>query len=142
MEAKVKWLDGIGFESTTGSGHTIVMDGSAEFGGKDRGARPMEMLLLGLGGCASIDVILILQKAKQDVIDCIAEIKAERSDSIPKVFTNIHMHFKVIGNDISEKRVQRAIALSAEKYCSASFMLAKTATITHSFEVLTPTNNA
>jgi putative redox protein len=112
------------------------MDGPPEAGGRDLGIRPMEMLLLGLGGCASFDVVMILQKAKQDLVDCEVEISARRADSLPKVFTDIHLHFVVKGNNLSSERVKRAIALSAEKYCSASLMLGKTATITHDFEVI------
>jgi len=136
MKATVTWLDNVSFAGETGSGHTIIMDGSPEFGGQDKGARPMEMLLLGLGGCTSFDVMLILKKAKQDVTDCVAEITAQRAESDPKVFTKIHVHFKVSGRNIKENRVQRAIELSATKYCSASIMLSQAAEITHDYEII------
>ncbi len=135
MNTRVKWLDHMSFVGESGSGHSVVMDGPPEYGGRDLGIRPMEMLLLGLGGCASFDVVSMLKKSKQDLVDCEVEITAKRADSEPKVFTNIHMHFIVSGNDISEKKVIRAIELSAEKYCSASIMLGKTAKITHDYEL-------
>ena len=135
MKARIKWLDNMSFVGESGSGHSIVMDASPEVGGRDLGARPMEMLLLGLGGCSSIDVLMILQKARQDVTDCTVEIEALRADKEPKVFTKIHLHFVVEGRNLSDKRVERAIKLSAEKYCSASLMLEKSAEITHDYEV-------
>ncbi len=135
MKTRVKWLDNMSFVGESGSGHSIVMDGPPEFGGRNLGVRPMEMLLLGLGGCASFDVVSMLKKSKQDITDCEVEISAQRAESEPKVFTKIHLHFIVSGNDLSEKRIKRAIELSAEKYCSASIMLGKTATVTHNFEL-------
>lgn len=135
MKARVRWLEPMGFVGETGSGHSIVMDGSPEFGGRDLGARPMEMLLLGMGGCTSFDVMLILQKARQKVTDCVAEISAERAETDPKVFTKIHVHFVITGHALSEKHVARAIQLSSEKYCSASIMLGATAEITHDYEI-------
>lgn len=135
MKARVRWLEPMGFVGETGSGHSIVMDGPPEFGGRDMGARPMEMLLLGMGGCTSFDVMLILQKARQKVTDCFVEITAERAETEPKVFTKIHVHFVVTGQAISEKHVARAIQLSSEKYCSASIMLGATAEITHDYEI-------
>ncbi|MEN9501480.1 MAG: hypothetical protein RI964_765 [Pseudomonadota bacterium] len=137
MKARVKWLDNMSFVGESGSGHSVVMDGPPELGGRNLGVRPMEMLLLGLGGCASFDVVLILQKSKQAVTDCEVEITAERADTEPKVFTRIHLHFIVKGHDLAVEKVERAIRLSAEKYCSASIMLGKTATVTHDFEVCT-----
>ena len=136
MRASVKWLGGRAFEGTPASGHTVIMDSSPDFGGEDKGIRPMEMLLLGLGGCTSIDVMNILQKSRQDVTDCVAEIEAERADTEPKVYTRIHVHFKVTGRGVDPARVERAIALSAEKYCSASIMLGKTAEMSHDFEII------
>jgi len=136
MKSRVKWLDNMSFVGESGSGHSVVMDGPPEFGGRNLGVRPMEMLLLGLGGCASFDVVSMLKKSKQDLIDCEVEISAERASSEPKVFTKIHLHFILSGPNLSAKRVERAIELSAEKYCSASIMLAKTADITHDFEIL------
>lgn len=135
MKARVKWLDNMSFVGESGSGHSVVMDGPPELGGRNLGVRPMEMLLLGLGGCSSFDVVLILQKSKQQVMDCEVEIEAERADNEPKVFTRIHLHFIVTGRNLSTDKVARAIKLSAEKYCSASIMLAKTAEVTHDFEV-------
>lgn len=136
MKAEVKWLGGRAFEGTPDSGHSVIMDSSPAFGGEDRGVRPMELLLLGMGGCTSIDVMNILEKARQDVSGCVAEISAERADEDPKVFVRIHVHFKVTGRNVEAKRVERAIELSAEKYCSASIMLGKTAEITHDFEII------
>jgi putative redox protein len=137
VKARIKWLDNMSFVGESGSGHSVVMDGPPELGGRNLGVRPMEMLLLGLGGCASFDVVLILQKSKQAVTDCEVEITAERADTEPKVFTRIHLHFIVKGHDLAVEKVERAIRLSAEKYCSASIMLGKTATVTHDFEVCT-----
>lgn len=136
MKAEVKWLGGRAFEGTPDSGHGVIMDSSPAFGGEDRGARPMELLLLGMGGCTSIDVMNIMEKSRQDVSGCVAEISAERADEDPKVFVRIHVHFKITGRNVEAKRVERAIALSAEKYCSASIMLGKTAEITHDFEII------
>jgi len=136
MKTRVKWLDNMSFVGESGSGHSIVMDGPPEFGGRNLGVRPMEMLLLGLGGCASFDVVSMLKKSKQDLVDCEVEIAAERASEEPKVFTKIHLHFIISGNDLSEKRVKRAIELSAEKYCSASIMLGKTAEVTHDYELI------
>jgi putative redox protein len=124
------------FAASGDSGHTVLMDASPDVGGQDRGSRPMELLLMGLGGCSSIDVMMMLNKSRQDVIGCRAVIEAERADAIPAVFTRIHVHFKVSGRGISEKHVERAVRLSAEKYCSASIMLAQVAEMTHSFEVI------
>ncbi|MCF6190717.1 MAG: OsmC family protein [Cocleimonas sp.] len=135
MKTRVKWLDNMSFVGESGSGHSIVMDGPPEFGGRNLGVRPMEMLLLGLGGCASFDVVSMLKKSKQDLIDCEVEITAERADTEPKVFTKIHLHFIISGNNLSDKRVARAIELSAEKYCSASIMLGKTARVTHDYKI-------
>lgn len=136
MKARVKWLDNMSFVGESGSGHSVVMDGPPEAGGRDLGIRPMEMLLLGMGGCASFDVVSILKKTRQDVTHCEAHLSAERAETEPKVFTTINMHFVVTGNDLSESKVEKAVALSAEKYCSASIMLGKTAKITHSFEII------
>lgn len=135
MKARVKWLDNMSFVGESGSGHSVVMDGPPELGGRNLGVRPMEMLLLGLGGCSAFDVVLILQKSKQQVVDCEVQIEAERAEKEPKVFTRIHLHFIVTGRNLAEDKVERAIKLSAEKYCSASIMLAKTAEVTHDFEM-------
>ncbi|MBE9515493.1 MAG: OsmC family protein [Proteobacteria bacterium] len=136
MKASIEWTGDAGFLGKTASGHAVQMDGPPDHGGKNQGPRPMEMLLLGLGGCASFDVTLILQRGRQAISGCRAEIEAERAEEEPKVFTRIHLHFIVEGAGLDPKRVERAISLSAEKYCSASIMLAKTAEITHDFEII------
>ncbi|NOR70446.1 MAG: OsmC family protein [Methylomarinum sp.] len=136
MKATVKWIDGRAFLGESGSGHTVVMDGPADHGGRNIGIRPMEMILLGLGGCSSYDVMDILQKGRNDVVDCVAELTAERVDAIPSVFSKIHLHFKVTGRNLKDSVVERAVKLSAEKYCSASIMLGKSVEITHDFEVI------
>ena len=138
MKCRVKWLDHMSFVGESDSGHSVVMDGAAEAGGRNLGVRPMEMLLLGLGGCTGFDVVSILHKSRQQIVDCEVEIEAERAESIPKVFTRIHLHFIVSGRDLDPKKVEKAVQLSADKYCSASRMLEKTAEITHDFEVVNP----
>lgn len=136
LKARVRWLAPMGFVGESGSGHAVVMDGPPEHGGSDLGVRPMEMLLLGLGGCASFDVVHILKKSRQNVTDCETLITADRAETEPKIFTRIHLHFVVTGKGLSEKQVSRAIQLSSEKYCSASIMLGKSAEITHDYEIL------
>ncbi|MCB2426973.1 OsmC family protein [Methylophaga pinxianii] len=136
MKARVKWVEDVLFVGESGTGHTIVMDGPEESGGHGTGMRPMELLLLGLGGCTSFDVIDILKKSRQDVTDCVVEVSAERSEEAPKVFTKIHVHYTVTGRNLKANFVDRAVKLSTEKYCSASIMLAKTAEITHDYEVI------
>jgi len=136
MEVKVKWVDGMMFLGESESGHTVTMDGPPNLGGRNMGVRPMELLLLGMGGCTSFDVMQMLQKGRQQVTDCVAEITAERVDTVPKVFSSIHVHFVVTGKDLKTSAVERAVKLSAEKYCSASIMLEKAVTITHDFEVV------
>ena len=135
MKTSLTWAGGAAFVGETASGHKLVMDGPPEGGGRELGPRPMETLLLGMGGCTAYDVVSILKKAKQDVHDCRIEMTAERAEEVPKVFTKIHVHFIVTGRDIKGKQVERAVSLSAEKYCSASIMLAKSVEITHSFEI-------
>lgn len=135
MKCRVKWLDHMSFVGESGSGHSVVMDGAPDAGGRDLGIRPMEMLLLGLGGCTAFDVVSILHKSRQQIRDCEVEIEAERATDIPKVFTKIHVHFIVSGKDLYSGRVARAVELSADKYCSASRMLEKAAEITHDFEI-------
>lgn len=135
MQARVKWVGHMSFLGESGSGHSVVMDGPPEFGGRDLGIRPMEMLLLGMGGCASFDVVSMLKKGRQDIVDVDVQLTAERAAEEPKVFTKIHAHFLVKGRNLKEAQVKRAIALSAEKYCSASIMLGKTAEITHDYEI-------
>jgi putative redox protein len=136
MKARIEWKDGMSFLGESGSGHSVLMDGPPEAGGKNLGPRPMEMVLMGTGGCAAFDVVLILKKSRQDISDCIVEIEAERAMEEPKVFTRIHFHFIVTGKQLKPEQVERAINLSAEKYCSASIMLAKTAELTHDFEIV------
>ncbi len=136
MKARIKWLEGAAFVGESGSGHSVVMDGPPDSGGRDMGIRPMEMLLIGMGGCTAFDVMLILGKARQPVTDCVVEIDAQRAGQVPKVFTRIHVHFIVSGDGLSDKQVERAIHLSAEKYCSASIMLGKAAEITHDYEIV------
>lgn len=136
MKARVKLIEGVSFVGQTESGHAVVMDGPPDSGGKNLGPRPMEMLLLGLGGCSAFDVVHILRKSRLDVRDCVAEVDATRAETDPKVFTKIHVHFIVTGIALDTKRVEQAVKLSAEKYCSASIMLGKVAEITHDFEVI------
>ncbi len=138
MEATVRWtgLSGMSFLAETGSGHAVLMDGAPDGGGRNLAPRPMEMVLLGTGGCSAYDVVLILRKGKQDVRGCEVKLSAERAATEPKVFTKINFHFIVTGRNLKANLVERAIALSHEKYCSASIMLAKTAEITHSYEII------
>ena len=136
MKARVKWVENAMFLGESGSGHTVVMDGPVEAGGKNLGVRPMEMLLLGMGGCTSFDVVHILRKGRHDVRHCEVFLNAERAEADPKVFTKIHLHFVIAGKGLNEASVDRAIQLSAEKYCSASLMLGKTAAISHDYEIM------
>ena len=137
MKATVKWVDNAMFLGESGSGHAVVMDGPEDHGGRNMGVRPMEMLLLGLGGCTSFDVMSILQKQRQAVLDCVANIEAERADAVPAVFTRIHVHFVVTGTRLKPSLVERAVKLSAEKYCSASIMLEQGGVeVTHSVEII------
>ena len=136
MKSKVKWLDNMTFVGESASGHAFVMDGPPEFGGQNLGVRPMEMLILGLGGCSAFDVMLILKKSRQQVANCEVELDYDRAEESPKVFTRIHLHFIVSGRGLDPAKVEKAISLSAEKYCSASIMLGKMAEITHDFEVI------
>lgn len=135
MRASVRWVDGMMFEATAGSGHTIAIDGPPDLGGRNRGSRPMEVVLMGTGACSAADVVSILNKSRQDIVDCVVQLDAERAESVPKVFTRIHMHYVVTGRNLKREAVERAVRLSAEKYCSATQMLNKTAEITHDFEI-------
>jgi len=135
MKVRVKWVEGVTMMGESGSGHALIMDGPPEFGGRNLGVRPMEMLLLGMGGCTQFDVLLILRKARQQVTACVVELEAERAAEDPKVFTRIHAHFIVSGRNLKKQQVERAIRLSAQKYCSASIMLGTTAEISHNFEI-------
>ena len=136
MNISVNWVDGLLMVGKSDSGHTITMDGPPESGGENLGVRPMEMLLLGVAGCTMIDVVTTLKKMRQDLSHLETKINAERATDHPKVFTDIHIQFILKGQDLDEKKVDKAITLSAEKYCSASIMLGETATITHDFEVV------
>ena len=137
MEAKVRWVGDAMFLAESGSGHSVVMDGPPELGGRNMCVRPMEMILLGVGGCANFDVMTMLKKSRQDVSDCVAELSADRADAVPAVFTAIHLNFKVTGRNLKEAHVKRAVQLSAEKYCSASIMLAAAGVkMTHAYEII------
>ena len=137
MKAKVDWQGEAAFLAVSGSGHKILMDGPPDHGGKNLGPRPMEMILLGLGGCSSFDVMSILKKSRQDVTACVCEIEADRADAVPAVFTKIHLSFRVSGNDLKEALVKRAVQLSAEKYCSASIMLESAGVeVTHDYKII------
>lgn len=136
MKAVVKWLDNMSFVGESESGHSVVMDGAPENGGRNLGVRPMEMVLLGMGGCTAFDVVLILQRQRQDITDCYVELSAERATEAPKVFTRIHAHYVVKGNALNEKKVARAVDLTAEKYCSVSIMLSSSVDITHDYEII------
>ncbi len=135
MKARVKWVQDAMFIAESGSGHAVVIDGPPEGGGRNLGVRPMEMLLMGTGGCTAYDVVHILRKSRQPVEDCVVEIEAERAGHEPKVFTHIHIHFIVTGRGLKDKAVSRAVELTAEKYCSASIMLSKAVDITHDYEI-------
>ena len=137
MQTSVHWLENVAFQANSESGHQIIMDGSAEYGGENRGPRPMELILMGLGGCASFDIVTILKKSRQNVTDVDCQLKAERADTIPAVFTKIHLHFVVTGHDVKDKQVAKAVELSAEKYCSASKLLSDGGVeITHDYEII------
>lgn len=135
MQVRIKWLEQRAFQAETGSGHSLTMDGPPEHGGRNLAARPMEMVLVGLGGCSAFDVVEILEKSRQKVKDCQIEIDAERADDIPAVFTKIHMHFIIDGEELNEKHVKRAVELSAEKYCSVAKMLRPNVEITYDYEM-------
>lgn len=138
MQAKVNWIDNVHFRATSGTGHDVELDGPPESGGENLGCRPMEMLLMGLGGCASYDVVTILRKSRNEVSGCEVQVTAERVDAVPAVFESIHLHFTVTGQNLDEKKVSRAVELSADKYCSASIMLGKAGVkMTHDFSVVT-----
>lgn len=136
MKARIKWVEGVTMLAESGSGHALVLDGPPEHGGRNLGVRPMEMLLMGMGGCTQFDVLLILRRGRHPVSFCEVELEAERAATDPKVFTRIHAHFRVGGRGLTEKAVERAVTMSAEKYCSASIMLGAMAEITHDFEIV------
>lgn len=136
MKARIKWIQDVMFLGESGSGHSVVMDGAPDAGGRNLGVRPMEMLLLGLGGCSAFDVMLILKRGRESVTDCVVDIDAERATTDPKVFTKIELHYTVTGHALDRKKVERAVQLSAEKYCSASFIMAKTAQLSHTITLV------
>ncbi len=136
MKARVLWVENSKFVAESGSGHSVVLDGPPENGGQNLGVRPMEMLLMGMGGCTAFDIILILKKGRHDIKDCEILLDAERAETDPKVFTRINIHYVIKGKNLTESAVKRAIELSAEKYCSASIMLGKSAEITHDYEII------
>jgi len=140
MKAQIRWVQDALFVGESGSGHAIVIDGPPEGGGRNLGMRPMELLLLGTGGCTAYDVVHILKKARQPVLDCAVELTAERADEVPRVFTRIHIHFILTGRGLSDTAVRRAVDLTAEKYCSASIMLGKAVDISHDYEIHEPEN--
>ena len=135
MKVRIKWVEDVSFVGESETGHAVVLDGAPENGGRNIGMRPMEMLLIGMGACTAFDIVTILKKSRQPIVDCVAEIVAERAEEIPKVFTKIHVHFVITGNNLNDTQVERAVKLSAEKYCSASIMLSKSAEITHDYEI-------
>ncbi|MEY3659970.1 MAG: hypothetical protein RLZZ169_795, partial [Pseudomonadota bacterium] len=137
MKATIKWVDGAMFVAEAGSGHAIVVDGPPDIGGRNLGARPMELMLMGVGACSSVDVVNILKRGRQQVLGCEARVEATRVDAVPAVFETIHLHFVVTGRELDAAKVKRAVELSAEKYCSASIMLGKAGVkITHDYEVV------
>lgn len=139
MNARIKWVENACYVAESGSGHAVVVDGPPDIGGRNLGVRPMELVLMGVGACSAVDVVHILKKSRQQVTDCVCDVKAERAETDPKVFTKIHMHFKVGGRDLKENQVARAVQLSAEKYCSASIMLGKGGVeISHTHEIIEP----
>ena len=142
MKARIKWVQDVMFLGESGSGHSVVMDGAPDAGGRNLGVRPMELLLLGLGGCSAFDVMLILKRGREAVTDCVVDIDAERATTDPKVFTKIVMHYTVTGQGLDRKKVERAVQLSAEKYCSASAIIGKTAEITHTITLVDSTSTS
>jgi putative redox protein len=136
MKARIKWVQDVMFLGESGSGHSVVMDGAPDAGGRNLGVRPMEMLLLGLGGCSAFDVVMILKRGREQVTDCVVEIDGERATTDPKVFTNVTLRYVISGRALDPNKVERAVSLSAEKYCSATAMFAKTAKISHQIEII------
>ena len=136
MKARVKWLENACLIAEADSGHGVVIDGAPEIGGRNVGVRPMEMILMGLGGCSAMDVLNILKKQRQQITDCVIEIEAQRRDEEPKIFTEIHLHFVITGDNLKDNHVKRAVDLATEKYCSVSAMLETTVKITHDYEIV------
>ena len=136
MKTTIKWIDGVSFVGESGSGHAVVIDGAPEHGGRNIGVRPMELFLMGAAACTAFDVVHILRKARQAIAECTVEVDAERAPTDPKVFTKIHLRYKLAGRGLGERQVERAVKLSKEKYCSATLMLAKTAEITYEIAIV------
>lgn len=137
MKARVKWVEDVTFMTESGSGHAVIVDGAPEYGGRNLGPRPMELLLMGMGGCTAFDVMTILKKSRQDITSCEAVLEAERADAVPAVFTKVHVHFIVKGRELKDAQVKKAVDLSADKYCSASIMLGQAGVvITHDYEIV------
>ena len=136
MKARARWVEGMAFMGEAGSGHAVMMDGAPEYGGRNIGIRPMEMLLIGLAGCTGFDVVSILKKGRESVTGCDVEVEAQRAETDPKVFTKIHLSYRISGKGLSRDKAERAVTLSKEKYCSASIMLGATAEMTYSLEVV------
>ncbi len=136
MKARIKWVEDVSFVAESGSGHAVLLDGAPEAGGRNLGVRPMEMVLMGLGGCTAFDVVHILRRGREDVRDCVVEVEAERAATDPKVFTAVHIRYRIKGSGLAPAKVERAVRLSAEKYCSASVMIGKTDRIAHDWEVV------
>ena len=136
MKARVKWVEGVSFVTETSSGHAVVVDGAPDAGGRNLGARPMELVLAGTAACTAFDVVWILKKARQPIADCVVDAEAERAPAEPKVFTRIHFKYRVAGRGLDPRQVERAVKLSKEKYCSATIMLAKTAEITYELSIV------
>jgi putative redox protein len=136
MKARIKWVEGVSFVGETGSGHAVVLDGAPEYGGRNLGPRPMELVLTGTAACTAFDVVHILRKARQAISDCVVEVEAQRAAEDPKIFTALHFVYRISGHSLDRKQVERAVKLSKEKYCSASIMLAKTAAITYDIELV------
>ena len=142
MQAKVKWVDDVMFVAESGGGHAIVLDGAIENGGRNRGMRPLELMALSVGSCSSYDVVTILKKARQKVTSCEVKVTAKRADAVPAIFESIHLQFQVSGESLKREHVERAVVLSAEKYCSASIMLSNGGVVvTHDFELIEVPNN-
>lgn len=136
MKATVRWVQDVMFIGESGSGHAVVMDGAPDAGGRNLGVRPMEMLLLGLGGCTAFDVVMILKRGREPVADCVVDIDAQRAETDPKVFTHITMHYRISGRGLDPKKVERAVSLSEDKYCSATAIIAKTAQFSRKIEII------
>lgn len=135
MKTRIKYIENVCLMAESESGHSLIIDGSAEIGGRNLGVRPMEMILMGLGGCTTMDILTILRKKRQKITDCVIEIDSQRRDTIPKIFSKIHLHFIITGDNLNEKHVQQAVQLSAEKYCSVSEMLKHSVEISYDYEI-------